>query len=66
MAKHVAKYQRVADLGHVYELLVCRGAHVEADGKQFLQARYNQRGLNGITVPAPLLFSPLNIWASTL
>lgn len=41
MAKHVAKYQRVADLGHVYELLVCRGAHVEADGEQFLQGRYN-------------------------
>lgn len=57
----MTKYQRVADLGQIYELLVCRGAHVEADGEQFLQSRYDQRGLHGITVAAALLLGPLNI-----
>lgn len=57
----MAKYQRVADLGQIDELLVCRRAHVEADREQFLQSRYDQRGLNGITVPAALLLGPLNI-----
>lgn len=54
-------YQRVTDLGHVNELLVCRRTHVETDGQQFLQGGYNQRSLHRVAVSTTLLLGSLNI-----
>lgn len=36
LASNASKYQGVSDLGEIDELLVCRRAHVEADGEHLL------------------------------
>lgn len=59
-------YQQVASLGQRDELLVPRGAHVEADRQHLLQRRHDQRRLDGVELPSPLLVPPLLILASRL
>lgn len=41
-------YQIVTDLGEGNELLVSRGAHVQADGQHLLVSRYNEGSLDGV------------------
>lgn len=59
-------YQGVAELGEVDELVIGRRAHVESDGEHLLQSSHDQRGLHGVTVPAPLLLGTFYVRAASL
>lgn len=59
-------HQKVASLGQRDELLVSRGAHVEADRQHLLQGGNNERGLDGVELAAPFLVFPLLVLSSGL